>query len=126
MVKKSNAQKITRFSQRVGGKKPESWMGVRGFLARKICPVCGQEFHPRILTMDNGKERVIESEKQWEIVKTLAEDLGLSHDEIVTVGDGSNDIEMLRKAGLGIGFDSKEITSVAADGKLQKQDLKTI
>ncbi len=69
---------------------------------------------------------IIDSEGKWEIVKELAEQLGLKTDQIVTIGDGSNDISMIKNSGLGFGFNSKEILSEVADGKIEKNHLLTL
>ena len=53
-------------------------------------------------------------------------DLGITREQVVTVGDGSNDRVMLQNSGLGIGFNSKEIASSVADGRIQQSDAKMI
>jgi phosphoserine phosphatase len=65
---------------------------------------------------------IIDGKGKWDIVKDIAHDLNISMDEVVTVGDGSNDREMLQNSGLGIGFNSKEIASEVADGRIADQD----
>ncbi len=46
----------------------------------------------------------------------LAETLGISHDEIITVGDNYNDIEMLKYAGLGVAMgNAPELVKSKAD-----------
>ncbi len=69
---------------------------------------------------------IIDSEGKWAIVRELANQLGIQAEEIVTVGDGSNDISMIKNSGLGIGLDSKDILSNVADGKIAKSHLKSV
>ncbi len=69
---------------------------------------------------------IIDSEGKWEIVKELAQQLNILPEEVVTIGDGSNDISMIKNSGLGIGFNSKEILSEVADGKIEKTHLRSV
>jgi len=84
------------------------------------------------LEIKNGKVtgevvgEIIDGEGKWEIIKDLCEDLGISRQEVVTIGDGSNDRVMLHRSGLGIGLNSKEIASRVADGKVSLKDIEMI
>lgn len=69
-------------------------------------------------------EPIIDAEEKGRILDELAEKEGLSREEIVAIGDGSNDTIMLKNAGLGIGLDPKEVLDKVADGKLTKSNLK--
>lgn len=69
---------------------------------------------------------IIDGEGKWRIIEELIANLGIKRDEVVTVGDGSNDRVMLRNSGLGIGLDSKEIASVVSDGRVRKEDVQMI
>ena len=53
-------------------------------------------------------------------------ELNITREQVVTVGDGSNDRIMLQNSGLGIGFNSKEIASSVSDGRIQPADAKMI
>lgn len=69
-------------------------------------------------------EPIIDAEEKGRILDELADKEGLSREEIVAIGDGSNDTIMLENAGLGIGLDPKEVLDKVADGKLTKSNLK--
>ncbi|RMG33929.1 MAG: phosphoserine phosphatase SerB [Methanobacteriota archaeon] len=69
---------------------------------------------------------IIDANGKWEIVQELAHQLNIHPDEVVTIGDGSNDISMIKNSGLGIGFNSKEILSEVADGKIGQTHLKSV
>jgi phosphoserine phosphatase len=49
--------------------------------------------------------------------------LGLRSDEALAVGDGANDVPMLREAGLGIAFHAKPAAVAAADASIRYNDL---
>ena len=69
---------------------------------------------------------IIDGKGKWDIITELANQLGITPDEVVTVGDGSNDILMLKHSGLGIGLNSKEIASEVADGRVTVNDVSMI
>ena len=65
---------------------------------------------------------IIDAEGKWKIIEELMADLGITREQVVTVGYGSNDRVMLQNSGLCIGFNSKEIASSVADGRIQQSD----
>ncbi len=69
---------------------------------------------------------IIDGQGKWDIIASLCDSLGIDYEETVTVGDGSNDKIMLSMSGLGIGLNSKEIASKAADGKVLLNDVSKI
>ncbi|HEX8450206.1 MAG TPA: phosphoserine phosphatase SerB [Allosphingosinicella sp.] len=52
-----------------------------------------------------------------------AAELGIRTDEALAVGDGANDVPMLREAGLGIAYHAKPAAVAAADASLLHNDL---
>ena len=81
------------------------------------------------LEIENGivtgkiKGEIIDAEKKGELLKHIAEIEGLSADQIVAVGDGSNDRFMLGNAGLAIGFNPKEILKDYSDGMITSDNI---
>jgi phosphoserine phosphatase len=69
---------------------------------------------------------IIDGEGKWEIVEEIASQLNLHSEEIVTVGDGSNDSLMLERSGLGIGLNSKKILDNYSDGKFLQNHASNI
>ena len=55
-----------------------------------------------------------------------AEKEGITRDEVVAVGDGSNDRIMIANAGLGIAFNAKEILKKVADGAITRDHMKGV
>ncbi|MCE7737094.1 MAG: phosphoserine phosphatase SerB [Candidatus Heimdallarchaeota archaeon] len=66
---------------------------------------------------------IIDAEGKWDLITDLCEQLNINKEELVTIGDGSNDRVMLSNSGLGIGLNSKEITSKVADGRVTSEDV---
>lgn len=64
---------------------------------------------------------IVDGEKKAECLRMLAEREGISLRQVVAVGDGANDLPMLRLAGLGIAFRAKPLVKQSA-----KQALSTV
>ncbi len=69
---------------------------------------------------------VIDAQGKAERVRQIARELGVPLSQVVTVGDGANDIPMLETAGLGIAFRAKEAARRAARGTIQRNDMKAL
>ncbi|MEX2723872.1 MAG: phosphoserine phosphatase SerB [Candidatus Freyarchaeota archaeon] len=72
------------------------------------------------------EEPIIDGKKKAEIINWISEIEEISKDEIVAVGDGSNDQFMLRNAGLGIAFNAKKVLKQVADGVIAQKNLLSI
>ena len=51
---------------------------------------------------------------------------GLDLSDAVAVGDGANDLDMIRAAGLGVAYRAKPVVAEAADARLDHSDLTAI
>ncbi len=69
---------------------------------------------------------IVDAGAKKEILLSLAEKEGLSLEQIVAVGDGANDIQMLACAGLGIAFNAKPIVEQHAQASLKTLNLEPI
>ena len=59
-------------------------------------------------------------------METLSKEKDILFNEMLAVGDGSNDLEMLKHSGLGIGYHAHEIIRENIDTQIQFTDLTTI
>ncbi len=81
------------------------------------------------LEIENGivtgkiRGEIIDAEKKGELLKQIADIEGIPVDQIVAVGDGSNDRFMLSNAGLAIGFNPKEILKDYSDGVITSENI---
>jgi phosphoserine phosphatase len=66
---------------------------------------------------------IIDAEQKGRIIQIIADREKISPDQIVAVGDGANDRFMLANAGLGIGFNPKEVLKEYSDGLITKKNL---
>lgn len=58
---------------------------------------------------------VVDRAAKAEIVRRIAEEEGISLGQVMAVGDGANDLDMLAIAGLGVAFNAKPVVREAAD-----------
>ena len=72
------------------------------------------------------KGRIIDANRKSEIMDEICKKEGVTRDEVVAVGDGSNDRIMVANAGLGIAFNAKEILKKVADGAVTRNHLKGV
>jgi phosphoserine phosphatase len=72
------------------------------------------------------KGRIIDAEGKAKMMDEICRLEGISRDEVVAVGDGSNDRIMVANAGLGIAFNAKEILKKVADGALTRDHMEGI
>jgi phosphoserine phosphatase len=61
-----------------------------------------------------------------EALEELCARLGIGAAEAVAVGDGANDLEMVRAAGLGVAYRAKAALAEAADARLERSDLTAV
>jgi len=72
------------------------------------------------------KGKIIDARRKAQIMDEICKREGITRDEVVAVGDGSNDRIMLANAGLGIAFNAKEILKKVADGAITRDHMKGV
>ncbi|TCB76649.1 phosphoserine phosphatase SerB [Acinetobacter sp. ANC 4173] len=91
------------------------------------------EVHANVLDVQDGyvtgevKEHIVDGARKAFLLRELADNMGISPEQTIAVGDGANDLPMLSLAGLGVAFRAKPlvrqnanqaISSVGLDGVL--------
>lgn len=66
---------------------------------------------------------IVNGERKAALLRELAESEGISLDQAVAVGDGANDIPMLRLAGMGIAYRAKPLVRQSAPHSVSSQGL---
>ncbi|MDO5852165.1 MAG: phosphoserine phosphatase SerB, partial [Methanobacteriaceae archaeon] len=61
-----------------------------------------------------------------DVLKNLIKDLNISLEECAAIGDGANDLNMVKNVALGISFNGKPILEENADKLINKKDLRMV
>ena len=67
---------------------------------------------------------ILDKKAKLQILKQYAKKLDLNLEETICVGDGANDIEMIRNAGLGVSYNGKDILDKTANLIFKHTNLK--
>ena len=75
-----------------------------------------------------GEYHLINGEKnsKYKYMERLSQEKNVDFYEMVSVGDGSNDIEMLKNSGLGVGYYAHDVVRKSIVTQIKFTDLKTI
>jgi phosphoserine phosphatase len=59
-------------------------------------------------------------------LRTWAEELDVAPEDVIAVGDGANDLDMLTAAGLGVAYNAKPALRAAADAQVNLPNLDAV
>ena len=120
---------LVRTMRRDGG---EAWLVSGGFtlFTRKIGASIGfTADRSNELVLDQGllagrvAEPILGKEAKRLTLIEVRERLGLAAHETLAVGDGANDLDMIREAGLGVAFRAKPAVAAEAHARIEHADL---
>ena len=86
----------------------------------------------QVLEVEGGKltgnvtGAVVNRQRKRDLVESLCQTQGLVRDQVVAVGDGANDLDMLLHAGLGIAFNAKPVVQEQANHALNHTRLDSV
>lgn len=69
---------------------------------------------------------IVDAKTKTDRLQSLVEELGITIDETITVGDGANDLPMLKQAGMGVALHAKPSVAAAAPYSLKHADLSAL
>jgi phosphoserine phosphatase len=72
------------------------------------------------------KGKIIDARRKAQIMDEICRKEGITREEVVAVGDGSNDRIMVANAGLGIAFNAKEMLKKVADGAITQDHMRGV
>ena len=88
--------------------------------------------HSNTLLARDGKltgrvaEPIMDRDAKLATLKRTAAELGLPLSRALAVGDGANDLDMLRAAGLGVAFKAKPVVAAAAKARVDHSGLRAL
>lgn len=69
---------------------------------------------------------IVDRKAKAALLERIAAEEGIALEQVVAVGDGANDLDMLAAAGLGVAFQAKQIVREAADATLSTPHLDAV
>lgn len=66
---------------------------------------------------------IVDAEKKRDLLLDIAQKEGASLEQVVAIGDGANDLLMLKAAGLGVAFNAKPLVQMEASARLNGDSL---
>jgi len=103
------------------------------FFTNRVAKAAGfDENRANTLEIKDGKltgrvgEPILGANAKLESLKELIADMRIEANDVLAVGDGANDIPMLKEAGLGVAFCAKPTTAEAANVAIHGRDLRTL
>ena len=84
-----------------------------------------------VLEAENGKltgevSGPLVTQDKIDVLRQLVDDIGITLDECVAIGDGANDLEMIKNAKIGIAYNAKPILKEHADFIINEKDLRMV
>ena len=74
----------------------------------------------------NIQGEIVDGARKAQLLRQLADDLGIDLQQVIAVGDGANDLPMLSIAGLGIAFRAKPLVQKSAEQSISTLGLDAI
>jgi phosphoserine phosphatase len=103
------------------------------FFTSRVAALCGFDLHRSNALLDDGTvligrvgEPILDRDTKLATLTGLAGERGLEPSATLAVGDGANDLDMLRAAGLGVAFRAKPIVAAEARARVDHADLRAL
>ena len=103
------------------------------FFTARVADAIGFDLHRSNVLLDDGRallgqvqEPILDRDAKLATLHELATLHGLPDDATLAVGDGANDLDMIRAAGLGVAFHAKPIVAEAAHARVDHTGLRSL
>jgi phosphoserine phosphatase len=98
-----------------------------------VAALLGFDVHRANVLLDNGRvltgrvaEPILDRDAKLATLQELAASRGLRMAATLAVGDGANDLAMIRAAGLGVAFRAKPVVAAEARAQIRHADLRAL
>ena len=103
------------------------------FFTARVAQLAGFDMHRSNVLLDDGAaligrvaEPILDRDTKLDTLTRLAAERGLPMSATLAVGDGANDLDMLRAAGLGVAFRAKPIVAAEARARVDHTSLRAL
>jgi phosphoserine phosphatase len=103
------------------------------FFTSRVAALCGFDLHRSNTLLDDGAallgrvgEPILDRDTKLATLTGLAAERGLKLSATLAVGDGANDLDMLRAAGLGVAYRAKPIVAATARARVDHANLRAL
>lgn len=103
------------------------------FFTSRVAEAAGfDEVRANTLEVEDGKltgrvgEPILGADAKLQSLREMIADMGIDANDVLAVGDGANDIPMIREAGLGVAFCATPAAAEAADVAINGRDLRAL
>ncbi len=100
------------------------------YFTSRVAQAAGFESHQANRLADDGHaltgkvtEPILGREAKLEALRSSVVRLGITPQDVLAVGDGANDLDMIKNAGLGVAFRAKPVVAAAAGASIACGDL---
>jgi phosphoserine phosphatase len=100
------------------------------FFTSRVAAVAGFHADRANVLLDDGaaltgavQEPILGRTAKLEALREEAAALGLSAADVLAIGDGANDLDMIKAAGLGVAYRAKPVVVIEADAKIDHMGL---
>lgn len=103
------------------------------FFVSRVATCCGFHAYRANRLLDDGSvltgrvdEPILDRDTKLDALTSLAAERGMPLSATLAVGDGANDLDMLRAAGLGVAFHAKPVVAAAARARIDHANLRAL
>ncbi|MBB5373947.1 phosphoserine phosphatase SerB [Acidocella aromatica] len=103
------------------------------FFTARVTAEIGFDLHRSNVLLDNGSELtgevaepILDKDAKLSTLRELAEKRGVKLAATLAVGDGANDLPMLKEAGLGIAYHAKPVVAAQVANRVEHTDLTSL
>lgn len=99
----------------------------------RVAAECGFDVHRANVLLDDGAvltglagEPILDRGAKLATLRELAAGIGVGVEDCLAVGDGANDLDMVRAAGLGVAYRAKAVVAGEARARVEHGDLRAL
>ena len=103
------------------------------YFTGRVAALCGFDHHRANTLLDDGTaltgevaEPILDRDAKLATLRELAELRGVKMSATLAVGDGANDLAMLKEAGLGVAYRAKPVVAAEVANRVDHADLRAL